>query len=316
MSNLSTKDATLLAVFGVVIITLSVSITTQVFTDINVRAHTPAPQVVAGISFATAPTSTQVDMRVTQPPVATTSIPTVIDTPKPPPVVSMGTKTYVEVTDGCAAHFQGECLLVRGGPGKNFPVVSKLRNGVVLRAELATTTADGITWYKILFDEWLRYPERLHGTWYIASNYVSVIAEPVEPDFVVGVSPTTTKYIIVNRTKQRLYAYDGDTLFMTATTSTGLDSTPTPRGVFTIYKKTPSRYMQGPLPNLDSAQVYDLPGVPWNLYFTTGGAVIHGAYWHTAFGTPYSHGCVNLALTDAKKIYDWAPVGTVVTVKD
>ena len=74
--------------------------------------------------------------------------------------------------------------------------------------------------------------------------------------------------------------------------------------------------MQGPLPNLESKQVYDLPGVPWNLYFTEGGAVIHGAYWHTAFGTAYSHGCVNLSITDAKKIYDWAPVGTKVTVRD
>ena len=74
--------------------------------------------------------------------------------------------------------------------------------------------------------------------------------------------------------------------------------------------------MQGPLPNLSSRQVYDLPGVPWNLYFTSGGAVIHGAYWHTSFGTPYSHGCVNLLPADARKIYDWADVGTTVTVRD
>jgi hypothetical protein len=312
MSNTSAKDGLLLAGFGVIICVLIIGITAKVFSDVRVtvQARTPAPQAAASISFTDTPTSTASELK----PVATATAP--LPTPPPPPVISTETKTYVEVTDGCAAHFQGECLLVRSGPSKQFPVVSKLRNGVVLRAVRATTTADGITWYKIIFDEWLRYPERLNGTWYIASNYVSVLEEPVEADFIPGVTPTTTKYIIVNRTKQRLYAYDGDTLFMTATTSTGLDNTPTPRGVFTIYKKTPSRYMQGPLPGLDSNQYYDLPGVPWNLYFTTGGAVIHGAYWHTAFGTPYSHGCVNLSLTDAKKIYDWAPVGTVVTVHD
>ena len=121
---------------------------------------------------------------------------------------------------------------------------------------------------------------------------------------------------MVDRSDQKLYAYDGDTLFMVATSSTGLDSTPTPRGTFTIYQKTPSRYMQGPLPNIASDDYYDLPGVPWNLYFTEGGAVIHGAYWHDKFGTKYSHGCVNLSPAIAKVIYDWAELGTPVTVRD
>ena len=98
--------------------------------------------------------------------------------------------------------------------------------------------------------------------------------------------------------------------------STGLALTPTPRGTFTIFKKTPSRYMQGPLPNLSDQQRYDLPGVPWNLYFTQGGAVIHGAYWHDSFGARYSHGCVNLSPDNARKLYEWADLGTTVIVKD
>jgi hypothetical protein len=260
------------------------------------------------------------EVTTTVPPHIATTTYTKPDTPLPPPKVIEPAApvyaTYIEVTDGCAAHFQGECLLVRSGPGKTYPVVSKLRTGIVLHVSNATTSADGITWYKVLFDEWLRYPERLHGTWYVAADYVTVLKEPVVADFVPGVSPTTSKRISVNRTTQQLAAYDGNVLFMTATTSTGLDNTPTPRGTFTVFKKTPSRYMQGPVPGVSSTQVYDLPGVPWNLYFTEGGTVIHGAYWHTAFGTPYSHGCVNLSLEDAKKIYDWATVGTTVTVHD
>ncbi len=98
--------------------------------------------------------------------------------------------------------------------------------------------------------------------------------------------------------------------------STGLELTPTPRGIFTVFKKTPSRYMQGPLPNLIDQQYYDLPGVPWNLYFTDGGAVIHGAYWHNSFGNRYSHGCVNLPTEKARDLYNWTPLGTKVTVKD
>ena len=66
--------------------------------------------------------------------------------------------------------------------------------------------------------------------------------------------------------------------------------------------------MQGPIPGL-SDQYYDLPGVPWNLYFTEYGAVIHGAYWHDNFGQPSSHGCVNLPIDEARKLYLWADVG-------
>jgi lipoprotein-anchoring transpeptidase ErfK/SrfK len=74
--------------------------------------------------------------------------------------------------------------------------------------------------------------------------------------------------------------------------------------------------MQGPLPYLADIQVYDLPGVPWTLYFTAQGAAIHGAYWHNEFGNPHSHGCVNLPPKEAKLMYDWAQLGTTVIVQD
>jgi lipoprotein-anchoring transpeptidase ErfK/SrfK len=73
--------------------------------------------------------------------------------------------------------------------------------------------------------------------------------------------------------------------------------------------------MQGPLPNI-SDDYYDLPGVPWTMYFTEGGAAIHGAYWHDKFGTQHSHGCVNLEPDTAQVIYNWADLGTKVTVRD
>jgi len=126
---------------------------------------------------------------------------------------------------------------------------------------------------------------------------------------------TTTKRIVVDVSEQMLYAYDGATLFMKEPVSTGLELTPTARGTFTVFKMTPARYMQGPLPGV-SEQIYDLPGVPWNLYFTEGGAVIHGAYWHDHFGEPWSHGCVNLPPQKAKQLYEWAVIGTKVTIQN
>jgi len=226
--------------------------------------------------------------------------------------------TYLEITDGCDWSYTGTCVNMRSGPGLQYPVVDRLRTGIVLRVEATTTvSADGLEWYKVIFDGEIRYPERVAGNWYVAADpeAVRVFENPGDSESVPGVVASTTKRIVVNLSQEMLYAYDGDTLFMQEPISTGLELTPTPIGTFTVYKKTPSRYMQGPIPGV-SDQYYDLPGVPWNLYFTVGGAVIHGAYWHNKFGQPWSHGCVNLPPQEAEKLYDWAVLGTPVTVEE
>ncbi|MCA9362408.1 L,D-transpeptidase family protein, partial [Candidatus Kaiserbacteria bacterium] len=223
---------------------------------------------------------------------------------------------FIEIVDSCGAHFEGECLRVRSGPGTDYPVLESLRNGVVLKVG-GQVERDGRTWYKIIFDEWLRYPERVKGDWYVAAEFVRVLLDEGERTvWEHEYSTTSKKSITVDRSEQRLYAFEGNEIFLEADISTGLELTPTPRGTFTIYKKTPSRYMQGPLPNLADRQYYDLPGVPWNLYFTEGGAVIHGAYWHNSFGSQYSHGCVNLPPSIAHVLYTWAELGTTVIVQD
>jgi lipoprotein-anchoring transpeptidase ErfK/SrfK len=58
---------------------------------------------------------------------------------------------------------------------------------------------------------------------------------------------------------------------------------------------------------------YSLPDVPFTMFFYQGYA-IHGTYWHNNFGTPMSHGCVNLTIPDAEWIYNWSSVGTLVNV--
>lgn len=222
-------------------------------------------------------------------------------------------RQYIEVTEGCDPLWGGECLNVRSGPGTEYPSVLKLRNGIVL-ASGGTVEVDGEVWYRIIFDEWVRYPERLTKDLYVAGAYVHPFWDegPIEAS---GQEPAALKRIVVDRSKQKLYAYEGETLFMEENISTGLDLTPTPRGTFTVFRKTPSRYMQGPLPGI-SNDYYDLPGVPWNLYFTEQGGAIHGAFWHENFGQQWSHGCVNLPTDKAQELYMWAPLGTTVTVRD
>ncbi|MFA5996903.1 MAG: L,D-transpeptidase family protein [Candidatus Paceibacterota bacterium] len=244
--------------------------------------------------------------------VATSTVPNIAPTPIP-------LAHYIEITDGCGPyHTTGVCVNIRGGAGTEFPVVTKLRTGIVLRVQSKTTKAkDGSLWYKVIQDQELRYPERVTSGWYVAVNPDAIRAFDNVGDMrvPVGDRASTTKRITVNLTEEMLYAYDGDQLFMKEPVSPGLIDTPTPRGKFAVYYKTPSRYMQGPIPGV-SEQEYDLPGVPWNLYFTAEGAVIHGAYWHDNFGKKWSHGCVNMSPENAKKLYNWAVLGMPVLVRD
>jgi lipoprotein-anchoring transpeptidase ErfK/SrfK len=60
---------------------------------------------------------------------------------------------------------------------------------------------------------------------------------------------------------------------------------------------------------------YYLPDVPYSMFFYKGYS-LHGTYWHSNFGTPMSHGCVNMVTSDAAWVYENAPIGTYVYVHD
>jgi len=220
------------------------------------------------------------------------------------------TTDYIEIVNSCGPHFEGSCVNLRSDAGTTSKKLLQLRNGMMLKVE-NKIEIDNAMWYKVYFDEYVRYPERLSKNMYVSSDYAKLLSVIDEKEEVAS----TTKKIVIDLSEQNLYAYDGDEIFMEIKVSTGLKDTPTPRGNFTIFSKTPSRYMQGPLPGI-SEQAYDLPGVPWTMYFTKQGGAIHGAYWHEKFGEKWSHGCVNLKLDEAEKLYKWAPLGTKVIVRD
>lgn len=115
--------------------------------------------------------------------------------------------------------------------------------------------------------------------------------------------PVSERWIDVNLSQQRLTAFQGKTAVFSSLISGGLPNTPTVVGRFKVYIKLRSTRMRGP--------GYDLPGVPYTMYFYRGYA-IHGTYWHSNFGRPMSHGCVNMRTQDAAWLYSWAVVGTPV----
>jgi lipoprotein-anchoring transpeptidase ErfK/SrfK len=111
------------------------------------------------------------------------------------------------------------------------------------------------------------------------------------------------KWIDVNLTKQTVTAYAGQTALRTFVVSTGTWRYPTVVGTFRVYVKYAATRMRGP--------GYDLSNVPYTMYFYRGYA-LHGTYWHNNFGTPMSHGCINLKTPEAKWLFEWTPVGTKV----
>jgi LysM repeat protein len=118
-------------------------------------------------------------------------------------------------------------------------------------------------------------------------------------------SRTEGKQIVVVLSTQRTYAFEDGVMVAEFIVSTGRAATPTVQGEFAIYLKYTSTRMRGP--------GYDLPNVPWTMYFYRGYG-LHGTYWHNNFGTPMSHGCVNLRTPDAEWLFNWAPMGTSVLV--
>jgi len=113
------------------------------------------------------------------------------------------------------------------------------------------------------------------------------------------------RWIDVNLSQQMVYAYEGDVIVNSFVVSTGTAQTPTVTGKYKIWIKLKSTTMSGP--------GYHLTNVPYTMYFYKGYG-LHGTYWHNNFGTPMSHGCVNLSIPDAEWLYYWALEGTVVKV--
>jgi lipoprotein-anchoring transpeptidase ErfK/SrfK len=125
-----------------------------------------------------------------------------------------------------------------------------------------------------------------------------------------GELPKTSKkerWIDVDLSSQSVSAYEGKNIVNSFIVSTGTWQHPTVTGQFHIYVKYRYTDMAGP--------GYYLPDVPYTMYFYDGYG-LHGTYWHSNFGTPMSHGCINLRTEDAAWLYNWADVGTLVNVHE
>lgn len=113
---------------------------------------------------------------------------------------------------------------------------------------------------------------------------------------------TNNKWIEIDLSDQKMSAHNDGSVFLESPISSGLWNK-TPAGEYHIWYKTRSTKMEGGIPGTKS--YYYLPNVPYAMFFY-GDYGIHGTYWHSNFGQPMSHGCVNSPTPVAEKLFYWA----------
>ncbi len=113
--------------------------------------------------------------------------------------------------------------------------------------------------------------------------------------------PHDAKWIRVDLSEQTVVAYEKNKPIRAFLISSGLPGTATVTGRFHIRMKVEQQTMVGGV----GSMFYNLPGVKWVQYFYEDYG-FHGTYWHSNFGHPMSHGCINMTDADAKWLFDWA----------
>ena len=113
---------------------------------------------------------------------------------------------------------------------------------------------------------------------------------------------TDEKLIEIDLTNQRVRAHQNETIIYEFPISSGKFA-PTPTGEYRVWYKVKYTKMEGGVKG--TGTYYYLPNVPYVMYFYQGYG-LHGTYWHNNFGIPMSHGCVNLSISNAEKLFYWA----------
>lgn len=139
---------------------------------------------------------------------------------------------------------------------------------------------------------------------------------PIPTATPVPVVPQTYKSIVVDISEQRAYVYEGNELIYLFIISTGEPGRDTAVGNFQILNKIPMAYA--------STWNLDMPywmGIYWSGSLQNGfhalPTVRHTGYtlWDGYLGQRVSYGCIILSQADAETLYNWADIGTPVTVQ-
>jgi hypothetical protein len=153
---------------------------------------------------------------------------------------------------------------------------------------------DGKLWYRA-YDAATKVYYYIHPEWMHIFSPEEIT--PISPQV-----PENEKHIEIYLDRQLLLAYEWGAPVYAARVATGQKNYESPIGWFQTFHKRPTYHMFG---GANEFSFFDLPGVPWDSYITDNGVALHGTYWHNDFGTPHSHGCINMTIPDARWIYRW-----------
>lgn len=163
-----------------------------------------------------------------------------------------------------------------------------ITQGAIMEFENANNlTTDGLAGPQVWAD--LLQAVRTHNVDKQSYNYVYVQKSP-EPENVTVYS-------------------DGRAVYNTLA-NTGIAAAPTPDGTWPVYVRYTVTTMKGTNPD---GTHYSDPGIPWVSYFYEGDA-LHG-FIRSSYGFPQSLGCVEMPFANAKTVFPYTPIGTLVTVQ-
>lgn len=151
--------------------------------------------------------------------------------------------------------------------------------------------------------------KKLHCSWHrvcVVCLFVLTVTS-----FLYAAEPRAEKEIHVNIEKQILIAFENGSEVYTFDVITGKDGKETTAGRYSIFRKE-EKYI---------SKTYGSE-MPYTMFFTSDGKAIHGthmsslrSYLHAYLTESVgSQGCVGLTDDDAKALFEWAPLGTLVVI--
>jgi len=140
-------------------------------------------------------------------------------------------------------------------------------------------------------------------------------AAPAAPPVPTPAPPRGSKRIVIDLSEQHLYGYEGNQLVYSFIASTGKAPSYTRSGEFRVQSKIPNAY-----------------GASWDIWMPHwlgiywAGSTENGIHalpilssgqtlWAGYLGQPVSYGCIVLGTQEAELLYNWAQIGTLVSIR-
>jgi len=188
---------------------------------------------------------------------------------------------------------------VRVGPTTEAVSLGEFHGGEHVKV-LGTVGGEDVNgnadWYRI---DGGRYPGG-----FVHASLVDRVAQP-EPT--VAPPPASRElgdrpWLVVDRSAHTLTTLRNGQPTFTTFVAIGRAGKETPDGAYPTFLKYAVDRMSSATVT-DAAGSYDLPNVPFPQYFKDDGSAIHGTYWHDAFGSDESQGCINVTWADSAYLF-------------